>query len=110
MHLDSATITGFAKRIYGTYSDPAADNVTCIKIFAILVLCEKPEAVLHFLEEMISDRDLPLVNLPTLKASPNIYDLTRKDCQKDIGFFHRWSYTAVLRFEEWQSDDHSVSL
>lgn len=101
-HLDSATITGFAKRICGTTSDHAADNVTYIKIFAILVLCEKPEAMPRFLEEMISDRDLPLVKLSISEASPNIYNLTRKDSQKKLGCFHRWSYTAILRFEEWQ--------
>lgn len=102
MPVDSATITEFAKKICGTTSEHAAEHITYIKIFAILALCDKPQAIFNFLDEMISDKDLPLVRLPTSEATPNLYDLTRKGCSNKLECFRGWTHTATMGFEELQ--------
>lgn len=72
------------------------------KIFTILVLCERPEAILQFLEEKVSDQDLPLRKSSSTDGSPNIFHMARKGHQDRLECFRGWSSAAVWRFEEWQ--------
>lgn len=101
--LDSTTIAQFARKICGTTAGQGEHVSSFKKIFAILVLCEKPNAIPKFLEEDISDSDLPLLKTtPSGTSSPNIYHLARRGQQDTLKCFHGWSHTAVWRFEEWQ--------
>lgn len=100
--LDSTTIATFTHKICGTIPNRAEERPSFKKVFAILVLCEKPNAIPRFLEEGVSDGDLPLHKLAALDNSPNIYNLSRKQEKTKLKCFSGWSYTAVWRFEEWQ--------
>lgn len=72
------------------------------RIFAILVLCEKPNDIVRFIEENISDADLPLNKSAPPEDLPNFYHLVRKGQSSNLKSFRKWSYTAIWRFEEWQ--------
>lgn len=100
--LDATTIKGYAARICGTVQQNNSEKRSFKKIFAILVLCERPRSIPKFLEEGISDSDLPLQKLTSTTNPPNIFNLVRKDQHKELMCFCGWSDTAVWRFEEWQ--------
>lgn len=72
------------------------------RIFAILVLCEKPNDIVRFIEENVSDADLPLNKSAPPEGLPNFYHLIRKDQNSTLKSFRKWSYSAIWRFEEWQ--------
>ena len=76
------------------------------KIFAILVLTEKPWAIFNFIKEGVSDLDLPLVEFDD-RDHPGRKGLRRKDAsgnpspeplQCSIG----WPPTSILNFEMYQ--------
>lgn len=97
------TAQKLATQIRGQFSAPSLPK-TYTKIFAILVLCDKAEAISQFLRHDVSDSDLPLVKFAPWDSSPlpNLFHLARKGCQKKLKCFQNWSYTAISRFEEWQ--------
>ncbi|KAG8165172.1 hypothetical protein KVR01_005447 [Diaporthe batatas] len=72
------------------------------RIFAILVLCEKSNDIVRFIEENVSDADLPLNKSAPPEELPNFYHLIRKGQTNTLKSFRKWSYTAIWRFEEWQ--------
>lgn len=101
--LDSQTIEGHAQKICGT--TVAGHQVSFKKIFVILVLCEKLSAINLFLNETVTDQDLPLRQLPCRGTSPNIFGLARKGdsgTAKPLTCFKNWSPLAIINFEEWQ--------
>lgn len=98
-YLDATTIATFAERICGTNLDESGKPTTFQRIFAILVLCEKPKAILSFLEARVCDSDLPLQQSYT---SNNIFALTRNNKAESLKCFRGWSEAALWRFEEWQ--------
>lgn len=71
-------------------------------IFAILVVTKKPSAIRHFIEEGVSDADLPLVKIPRPNLQ-NVFDL-RRSGEKDrpLDCFRGWDSIEILDFEEWQ--------
>lgn len=100
--LDAVTIERLARIICGTSTGSARNKAKFKKIFAILILCEKPEAIQQFLEENVSDRDLPLRKIVTSDNLPNIFKLERRESRGELGCFRGWSSAAIWRFEEWQ--------
>lgn len=100
--LDYTTISAFAQMICGTSSNHIEERPSFRKIFAILVLCEKPNSIPRFLEDGVSDDDLPLHKVAPSDSSPNIYNLSRKGEKRKLNCLRGWSYTAMWRFEEWQ--------
>lgn len=106
--LDSTMISRYAKSICGTAPDEVEHKSSSFKkIFAILILCDKPKSILRFMSEGVSDSKLPLVkSVPTDGGSStlpgSIFDLSRRDREGALECFRTWSYTAVGAFEEWQ--------
>jgi len=77
-------------------------NKSFRNVFAILVLIEKSATIDRFLNEGVSDADLPLVMVKRLKKSWQ-YDLCRKDAlDQPLECFRRWTRMAIMNFEEWQ--------
>lgn len=101
-YLDATTIAGYSARICGTNSDQSEERQSFKKVFAILVLCEKPKAIPKFLEEEVSDQDLPLDKFTSSETSSNIFKLVRNGQSAELECFQGWTDTAVWRFEEWQ--------
>lgn len=100
--LDAATLEGIARTICGTDPESSHQRLRYKKIFTILVLCERPQAILRFVQEGVSDLDLPLNKIESPEGSPNIFSLARKDSQTKLQCFRGWTSTAKWRFEEWQ--------
>lgn len=98
----SHKIEELAKAICTHTSSPHGSRAGFKRIFAILVLCEKPHAIIHFLEENISDADLPLHKSAPPEELPNFFSLVRTGQNNTLKSFRKWSYTAIWRFEEWQ--------
>lgn len=97
----------YTQTICGREAKNAAEYLLSFKkIFAILRLSEKLQSILLFIDEGVSDRDLPLRKVVPPNTHPNLFELARKG---DIGAHHRtlgcfkdWDPLALLRFEEWQ--------
>lgn len=100
--LTLSEVEAMAKRICHTSSVNNGPRTGFKRVFAILVLCEKPEAITRFLAEDVSDRDLPLHKSYPSEKLPNFYDLVRQGQKSKLRSFRGWSYTALWRFEEWQ--------
>jgi hypothetical protein len=72
------------------------------KIFAILLLIERPFRIWKFVDEAVCDADLPLMKVPR-KNRPGAFKLRRKNAPDvPLRCFKRWKRSTVLRFEEWQ--------
>lgn len=100
--LDASQVERLAKKICGTADTDGKPKLRFKKIFTILVLCEKLEDILRFLEEEVSDYDLPLCKVAFTDGSQNIFNLARKGHQDELECFRGWSSAAIWRFEEWQ--------
>ncbi|KAE8454273.1 hypothetical protein EG329_005198 [Mollisiaceae sp. DMI_Dod_QoI] len=102
--LDSRTIKKSVQKICGL--DGHMDQEKSIvfkKIFVTLVLSEKTSAILLFLEENVTDKDLPLSKVPIRKKASNIFGLARKSQPGvPLACFRDWTNLAIMRFEEWQ--------
>lgn len=76
------------------------------KIFTILRLSEKLQSILLFIDEGVSDRDLPLRKVVPPSAHPNLFELARKGdtnaTHRVLECFKNWDPLALIRFEEWQ--------
>lgn len=73
------------------------------KIFALLVLVEKSASISHFLEEDVSDLDLPL----TTDRKGGFMELRRRDSSgkpssKRLRCFDQWTPVPRRNFEEYQ--------
>ena len=86
---------------------PRVSETSYRKIFAILVLIERPSRIKYFVEEGVCDADLPLERYPTPHLPFNPWELRRKSkitdslrCFKLGGV--RWRHVTVRRFEETQ--------
>ncbi|KAJ9148594.1 Kinase-like protein [Pleurostoma richardsiae] len=72
------------------------------KIFAILLLIERPSKIWNFVEEGVSDADLPLVKIQR-KSRPWTFKLRRKEARHtSLQCFKGWRHSTIARFEEWQ--------
>ncbi|KAL9105840.1 MAG: hypothetical protein Q9227_009048 [Pyrenula ochraceoflavens] len=93
--LTADTIRKKAQEICGTPSFK--------KIFVILVLTEKIETILKFLQEGVNDEDLPLIKVRRRNKSLQMFDLGR-DSKPMVRLecFDDWSSLAIRKFEEWQ--------
>ncbi|ROW10403.1 hypothetical protein VMCG_01820 [Cytospora schulzeri] len=102
--LDFHTIDGHTRKICGMAEE--GHQVSFKKIFAILVLCEKLSAINLFINEKVTDQDLPLRKVRRKGRSPNIFSLARKNdsegAAKPLRCFEDWSPLAIIKFEEWQ--------
>lgn len=98
----SHKIEDLAKAICTRTPSPRGSRAGFKRIFAILVLCEKPHDIVRFLEENVSDADLPLHKSASPEELPNFFKLVRKGQSNALKSFRKWSYTAIWRFEEWQ--------
>ncbi|KAK3338661.1 kinase-like domain-containing protein, partial [Lasiosphaeria hispida] len=74
------------------------------KIMAILVLIGKPSKIRLFLEEGVSDADLPLFKQHIPNSSMPRWELrgARGDPKKIIRCFHGWKHRALSEFERRQ--------
>jgi serine/threonine protein kinase len=73
------------------------------KIFALLVLVEKSESISLFLEEDVSDLDLPLASVKVR----GLIELRRRNApnrpfEKSLNCFRQWSPVRRKEFEEYQ--------
>jgi len=102
----SPTVAG-----YNMLQLPEAQQKSFKKIMAILILMEKPKKIRRFLDEGISDTDLPLklAKVPRDGGSSKIpgsrWELrsTRaKDQDKTLRCFRRWKPRAMEEFERLQ--------
>lgn len=73
------------------------------KIFAILALIDKTTAIIKFLQEDVSDLDLPLIRVERLHEH-GAYDLRRvRNRQKHLSCFTKqWDQLHIRNFEEYQ--------
>ena len=73
------------------------------KIFVILVLIDKTAAVGKFLDEDVSDADLPLVRIPR-RNERGLFDLrlSRNPDRVLKCFRNKWNQLHIRNFEEWQ--------
>ncbi|KUI53533.1 hypothetical protein VP1G_10592 [Cytospora mali] len=101
-HASAVETEEIARKICGTTPEHGTQLPRFKKIFTILVLCETPQAILPFMEEGVSDHDLPLRKIITAEGSPNIFNLARKGDPSQLKCFDGWTSTSVWRFEEWQ--------
>jgi hypothetical protein len=69
------------------------------RIFAALVLLEKPLKIRRFLKERVSDRDLPLI---AREIDGSYRFFRRKDDQKHLTCFRGWRQKVKIRFEIMQ--------
>ncbi|TVY66789.1 Sporulation protein kinase mde3 [Fusarium oxysporum f. sp. cubense] len=79
------------------------ENKSYVIIFTILVLTEKSECIVNFLDERIDDSALPFrkENQNPQGKLPAV-DLCPRRGGKRIKAFRRWSLVAKMSFEEWQ--------
>ncbi|WKT45339.1 Protein kinase domain [Fusarium oxysporum f. sp. vasinfectum] len=79
------------------------ENKSYVIIFTILVLTEKSECIVNFLDERIDDSALPFrkENQNPQGKLPAV-DLCPRRGGKRIKAFRRWSLVAKMNFEEWQ--------
>ncbi|KUI69218.1 hypothetical protein VM1G_05517 [Cytospora mali] len=101
-HSSAIEIEEIARKICGTTPGDGTQLPRFKKIFTILVLCETPKDILKFMEDGVSDHDLPLQKIITTEGSPNIFNLARKGDRGKLKCFDGWTSTSVWRFEEWQ--------
>jgi serine/threonine protein kinase len=76
------------------------------KIFAILVLTEKPWAIFNFMEQVVSDLDLPLVVFDD-RDRPGWKELRRRDASgnpspESLQCSIEWPPTSIINFELYQ--------
>lgn len=83
------------------------------KIFAILLLIERPSRIRSFVEEGVCDADLPLVNVPRTNGLPGPFRLRRKNACSccPLRCFRGWGGSTVARFEQsqWMVLAHSFA-
>lgn len=109
--LNEETIAKYAKTIcHGTASqreisgcDRKTDEITFIKVLAILIIIEKTNYIIKLLKEDVNDSELPLVKV----SRPNeekLFDLrVRRDPYKVLRSFQkRWNQLDIRNFDEWQ--------
>jgi serine/threonine protein kinase len=73
------------------------------KIFAILLLIERPAKIRSFVEKGVCDADLPLIKVPRTNRLPGSFKLRRKTAvDLPLGCFKKWKDSTVARFEQWQ--------
>jgi hypothetical protein len=102
-------IISLARRICKEIPQPKNDEDTRApkiksfkKIFVILLMIEKMEHILDFLEEDVNDLDLPLVKAYK-SGNGSRFDLKRsREIGKTLKCFRHWSQSKVTNFEEWQ--------
>ena len=71
------------------------------KVFALLVIAESSATIPRFLEENVSDIDLPLTPIPG-NMGRGIKGFSRKDSTNPLACFRRWSPTRLQLFYEHQ--------
>ena len=72
------------------------------KIFAILLLIDRPSRIRSFIEEGVSDADLPLVKMPRTNRLQGCLELRRKNSHTPLLCFKKWRGSTVARFEQRQ--------
>jgi serine/threonine protein kinase len=103
-------IAQMAKSICGSgNSSPSEESYTrrnpprtYRKIFAILVMIDKAADIVHFIEEELSDLDLPLSRAAPTNGSNRI-DLRRRGTpEEELRCLSGWSQKAIRGFDQWQ--------
>jgi hypothetical protein len=94
-----STVERYVRQIFAHDSE----NKSYVIIFTILVLTEKSECIVNFLEERIDDSALPFrkENQNPQGKLPAV-DLRPRRGGRRIKAFKRWSLVAKMNFEEWQ--------
>ncbi|KAG5754676.1 hypothetical protein H9Q70_002696 [Fusarium xylarioides] len=79
------------------------ESKSYVIIFTILVLTEKSECILNFLDERIDDSALPFrKDNQNPQGKVPAVDLRPRRGGRRIKAFKRWSLVAKINFEEWQ--------
>jgi len=99
-------ITKLAAKICGA----SEERKSYRKILAILLLIDRPSRITHFVDEGVSDQDLPLEIVETLSTRPlrrRSFDLRRRGdpLAKPLRCFmcpRKWRKSTVERFEKYQ--------
>lgn len=99
---DSITIAEHSATICGTSPGQYREGQSFKKVFAILLLCDMAKAIPMFLEEGITDHDLPLHKLMNPEDNQTTCNLVRRGDSRKLECFRGWSFMEVLNFEEWQ--------
>lgn len=73
------------------------------KVFVTLVLSEKINSIRLFLDDEVSDDDLPLAKVRREDGRSKFFGLARRG-EPDVSLrcFGDWTNLAIMRFEEWQ--------
>lgn len=78
-----------------------ASNTCYQKVLAVLLLIDRADRIASFIENNVSDADLPLESVPR-KRDPTTFKLRRsRDLQTSLACT-KWKNSAVARFEEEQ--------
>jgi hypothetical protein len=72
------------------------------KIFGILTLLQKPAAILPFIQERVSDLDLPIRLATRPLGSPSKAGIVECQRGRKISCFSDWDYSDVRAFEQYQ--------
>jgi hypothetical protein len=74
------------------------------KIFVILVLIEETSSITQFLAEdvNINDLDLPLSRIPVNGSNTRFHLRSKREPEKELECFWKWSQFKIRSFEEWQ--------
>ena len=77
-------------------------NKSFRRIFAILVLMDRSSLIRAFVDEGVSDWDLPLARVPAID-NPAAFELRRKQAlHTPLRCFGGWNHITISTFDEWQ--------
>lgn len=99
--LSDEKIHEYARRVIGLATSSDEQPVSFRKIFAILELMDRGWEVVLFVENRISDADLPLETILN-KAENLVYLRHSKDLATPLSFLKHWTCMEHMDFEEWQ--------
>lgn len=104
--IDPQAVSELTHKICGIPKAPGLSSYK--KIFTILVLCDKLEAIQRFIDAEITDGHLPLAKVPVRRkhTSTNTFSLASTKHSsigaKPLDCFRGWKFAAIRTFEEWQ--------
>jgi hypothetical protein len=72
------------------------------KIFVILVMIQKTSSISKFIEEGVTDLDLPIGKRPKAGTDARIDLRLSRAPEDELQCFHNWTQFEIVSFEEWQ--------
>ncbi len=96
-------ILEYARMICAKTEAPSTSRPSYIRVFAVLVMVQKPNEILTFLLNSITDHDLPLAKCRSQHGSSVLYGLRRRsESDKPLECLQQWSPFLVNAFHEYQ--------